>query len=1120
MRINWNLAAGVVFLPAALLAQSTFGTILGTVTDSTGAAVPQAKIMITNQGENVSRATLTDLQGNYEAPNLKAGVYTVTAEAAGFKVFKASGLELIARQTMRVDTKLELGQVNETVNVSAVAPVITTDSSAIASSFGTEQVLQLPANYRGAGSTSPLRLLAYQPGVQSDNSNNFAVQGGLPAQTQVSLDGISTVNAASNSPLGQLFPSAEGIAEMKVQGVGNNAEFGQVGDITTTSRGGANDFHGSAYDYLQNRAFDATAFGSVAKPQKTANDYGGSLGGRLIRNRTFFFATFEDMQYRTGAALQATVPTAAMRGGDFSNEKVSLVDPLNNKVPFANNQIPASRLNPVATKVLPFYQLPNFGSTTTQQAANFRANAANPTTSWQYDGRIDEMLTSKQSLFGRLSWKDQNTTSPQAFVLPPSTSFNNNRSVALSHNYTLRPTMLNEFRFGLSNNDSATSYGFDGKQINAGFGLVNQPPLTFNGLPSFNFSGATSNFGYGKAGFTNSHTYQWTDNFTWTKGRHTLKFGGDIRRLRAQTSLGFTGSDNYGNFAFDGRYSGSDFSDFLLGLPFDSSYASVKQDNDGIAWHYGFFAQDSFKAASRLTLEYGLRWEYHPPFWDTGSDITNFDRSVPLTGRVIIPSTQQALDITAPGFLQSINACPGPAFNGIPCTPFLQANKAGFPEALRFAQKKDFNPRFGFAYRPFNDTKTVIRGGIGRYTMTILGAVFYSLTGISSSDVREFTNNIQNSVPLFQLPQISTNGSGVTSTPYGQAYFGTANDPHFKDPYSIQWNVSVERDLGWSTGLRVSYIALRSVQLPWAPELNQPATSTIPYAQRPLTDRPFPYWGRINTRDTGANAIYNSMQTELTHRLRSGLTLNSAWTWAKDLSDANGPTSSGFSGETGGGRVTNSLCRRCDRGNVGPVRRHRLITTALYDLPFGKSRRFGSTWSPIADAIGGGWHLSSIFLLQTGPYLTATMSGGDPSGTNAPARGTQRPDAVGDGNISNPTADLFFNRSAFVCPGRVAGASDQFNCNVTPIGRFGNAGVGTLVGPGTVNLSMGLGKSFRFGEKAALKFESTFTNLPNHPNLNDPGTTITSIAFGRITSARGADSGGNRVGQFALRFEF
>lgn len=1120
MKVKWNLAAGLLLLPGALLAQSTFGSILGTITDSSGAVTPHARVVVTNEGENTSRSTITDQLGNYEVLNLKAGVYTVSAEAAGFKSVKASQLDLTARQALRVDLRLELGQVTETVNVSAAAAVVTTDTATIASTFNTQQVLELPANYRGAGNTSPLRLLAFQPGIQSDNSYNFSLQGGLPSQTQISLDGISTVSVASNKPLGQLFPSAESIAEMKVQGVGNNAEFGQVGDITTTSRGGTNEFHGSAYDYLQNRAFDATAFGAVSKPQKTANDFGGSFGGRIVRNKTFFFATFEDMQYRTGAALQATVPTQAMRNGDFSNEKIAPVDPLNNNTPFPNKQIPTSRLNPVATKVLPFYQLPNFGSTTVQQSANYRANASNPTTSWQYDTRIDQVLTDRQQLFGRLSWKNQNTTSPLAFVLPASTSYDNARSVAVSHNYMLRPSMLNEFRFGLSNSDSATTYGFDGQKINGTFGLLNQPEVTFNGLPSFNFSGGTSSFGYGKAGFTFSHTYQWTDNFTWTKGRHTFKFGGDVRRLRAQTALGFTGSDNYGNFDFDGRFSGSDVADFLLGLPYHSSYASVKQDNDGISWHYGFFAQDSFKVSSRLTLEYGIRWEYHPPFIDTGSDITNFDRSVPLTGRVIIPSTQHALDITAPGFLQSINACPGPAFNGIPCTPFLQANQAGWPDTLRFAQKTDFNPRIGFAWRPFNDNKTVIRGGVGRYTMTILGSVFYSLTGISSSDVREFTNSIQNGAPLFQLPQISTNGSGITSTPYGQAYFGTANDPHFKDPYSIQWNLSVDRDLGWNTGLRVSYIALRSVQLPWAPDLNQPLPSTTAYANRPLTDRPFPYWSRIYSRDTGANAMYNSMQTELTHRVRGGLTLNGAWTWAKDLSDANGPTSSGFSGETGGGRVTNSLCRRCDRGNVGPVRRHRFISSAVYELPFGKGRHFGSNWSRAVDAVGGGWHLSSILLLQTGPYLTATMSGGDPSGTNASTRGTQRPDAVADGNLSDPTADVFFNRAAFVCPGRIAGTSDQFNCNVAPIGRFGNAGVGTLVGPGTVNLSMGVGKSFRIAERATLKFESTFTNLPNHPNLNDPGTTITSIAFGRITSARGADSGGNRVGQFALRLDF
>ena len=247
---------------------------------------------------------------------------------------------------------------------------------------------------------------------------------------------------------------------------------------------------------------------------------------------------------------------------------------------------------------------------------------------------------------------------------------------------------------------------------------------------------------------------------------------------------------------------------------------------------------------------------------------------------------------------------------------------------------------------------------------------------------------------------------------------------------------------------------------------------------------------------------------------------DTSWTWAKNLSDGNGPASTGWAGATGGGRVTNSLNRAADRGNVAMTRRHRWSTTLFYDLPFGKGRKFGNNMNRLADYVAGGWRLSSSLLVQTGPYLTPTFSGGDPSGTNASARGSMRPDAVSDGNLDNPTASMWFNRNAFVCPGRTAGASNQFDCNVTPIGRFGNAGTATLIGPGTINLSAGMGKDFAITEKVRAKLEGSFTNLPNHPNLSDPSTNITSVSFGVITSARGADSGGNRVGQVAIRLEF
>lgn len=1102
--------------PSFMLAQSTFGSIVGTVTDPSGAAVPSARVNVTNLAENITVSLETDASGNYEALNLKAGTYQVSVEAPGFKTFRVAQVPLAARQVVRVNAKLEVGVVSERIEVQALPALVTTDTQTVTSSLDTRMVLELPANYRGAGSTSPYRLLAYLPGVQSDDGYNFSVQGAVPAQTEVTIDGISTVNVTGHNPLPEVYPSAEGIAEMKVQGVGGNAEFGQIGDITTTSRGGSNAYHGSLFEYMQNRALDAIPFGAASKPQKVANTFGGSLGGRVKRDRTFFFATLEAMQYRQAAVLQATVPTAAMRAGDFSKEPRALRDPFTG-APLPNKQVPASQILTFPRKVLEFYPLPNYGPADVQVSANFRKNEAAPVASRQSDVRLDHMLTSKQSVFGRFSWKNISTTSPTWQLLPADTSEVRARNFVLSHNYSIGPGVLNEFRFGYTINDSAVSYHFDGWKITAEMGLQGLPELIYNGLPGVTFSQGTSGFGKSRPNFQYSHLYQWADNFTFAKGRHTFKFGGDVRRIHAQSALSFGLS--HGDFRFDGRFSGIDVADFLMGLPFTSRYSAAKINNDGSTAHYAAFVQDSFKITPRLTLEYGLRWEYHPAYKDANGNITNFDRTVPRTGRVIIPSGRSALELTYPGFLLSINACPAPDWNGIPCTPFLQADQVGWPDSLRFAQKNDLAPRFGFAYRPSGSTKTSIRGGVGRYFMVPLGSFYYGLTAIHASGVQEFANSITGGVPAFRLPQISPGGSGITSAGKGNAYFGTAEDPYYKDPFAIQWHMTVERDLGWDTGLRLSYIGMRFVQQPWAPDLNQPPASTVPYAQRPVTDRPFPYWSRVYSYDSGANAIYNAAQTEVRHRFRSGLSFNTAWTWAKHLSDnGNAPTSWG--NELGNGRLANSLDRRSNRGNVAPTRRHRWITNAIYELPFGKGRRFMNQAHPLLQGLAGGWRLSTILLLQTGPYLTATFSGGDPSGTNASVRGTQRPDAVGSPNLSDPTADRFWNRAAFVCPGRVPGAADQFNCNVAPIGRFGNGGVGTLLGPSTINLSMGLGKEFRIKERATLKFEGSFTNLPNHPNLANPGTDITSLAFGRTTSARGADSGGNRVGQFGLRVVF
>ena len=274
------------------------------------------------------------------------------------------------------------------------------------------------------------------------------------------MDGISTVSVRSNGPLTEMFPSAETIAEMKVQAVGNNAEYGQVGDITTTSRGGSNEFHGSLFNYLQNAAFDAKSFGAATKPQKSANTYGGSFGGRVIANRTFFYGAFERMDFRRGTTIQNTVPTQGMRSGDMTNEPVTIRDL--SGTPYPGNRLPTAQISPIATKFLEYYPLPNFGPGVRQQNSNFRENRAAPVKSWQYDVRIDHTLTSKQSLFGRFSYKNQTEIAPNALALPADDVLNKSRNLVLSHNYTITPRLLNEFRAGIVRSDVVRSYRFDG----------------------------------------------------------------------------------------------------------------------------------------------------------------------------------------------------------------------------------------------------------------------------------------------------------------------------------------------------------------------------------------------------------------------------------------------------------------------------------------------------------------------------------------------------------------------------------------------------------------------------------------------------------------------------------
>ena len=1153
-------------------AQSVLGTISGTIHDSSGAVIPAAKVILHRVETNTDRSVDADASGNYTAINVEAGTYDITTSAKGFSSSVGKGAVLIARQQLRYDVTLSVTAVAQTVEVNASdAGVIDTQTSQISASLTPELVLDLPANYRGAGSTSPLNVIQTLPGVQPDTAQyppapsthpqpglKFSLHGGLPSQTEVTVDGISAQNTTNNNIQSDAFPSAESVAEIRVDGVNNNPEYGQPGEITTVTKSGTNRLHGSAYEYHQNQALDAIPYGTdrANKPHKVANDFGFSLGGPVFlphvydgHNRTFFFAAYEGLRYPQSIVLHANVPTVAMKLGDFSKETTT---PLNNPFTggkYANNMVP---VNASSATFLQFYPDPNIGppgetlnDAIAARGYNYLSTRRYDISSNQADFRGDQTFSSRASVSGRYTFKNINQLQPADLKLPYSTAFAKYKILAATFGYAITPQLANEFRFGFTLERDGNSNSFNGPGFLASTNLNGVSPAFFNGIPHVNFNVVTSVGS--RLGFEErSRVFQYVDNITWQRGNHLLRFGGDIRHLNAFTEAGgATVSANYGNFYFNASAptsTGQEFADFLIGVPQTSQTSVISQDNNGVTTSYALYAQDTWKATPNLTLSFGLRYERHPALKATNGLAGNFDPSVAQTGRLVYPAGYaNTLSVQE---LANVNACitpgvdnpyannqPGP--NGAPCTPVVTNKQAGLPQGLRQTPAFRFMPRVGFAYRPFGNDRTAIRGGAGYYNITTTGALFYALTQTLQSNLQNFNNFIvPGGGPAFSFPNTNTNTNTFTPS-LGSLYFYSAVDTKWRDPYSLQTNLSIDHDFGHNIGGRISYVGLHTWHLVWQPQFNQlkRSSTTISTDTSRTSEIPFPNFYQVTDRSTSAQADYHALEAELSHRFGNGLSFDSSYTWAKNLSDNQGSygsfAGSAFVDEQGGYSPTDSFNRHIDYGNVSATRRHRWLTTAIYELPVGRSRHFGSGMNRFADLAFGGWQLSNIFLYQSGTFLTAFIPNGtiDPSGTGsgvALGGASQRPDIIGDPNSGSHNRNHWFNNNAFACPGQTIayGATCNVGVGSAPIGRFGNESVGDLVGPGTVSLSTGLSKSFTIVEGVRLRAEGTFTNVLNHTNLADPQLDLTQASFGQITQARGSDFGGNRTGQLSLKLEF
>jgi len=802
----------LAFLAGDLHAQSVQGNILGTVKDVAGALVPGATVNLRSLEEGTTRTTQSSSSGDYEFVDAKAGHYTVEVSLNGFEKWTATNVTLAARQQLRLNVSLVVGSIQQEVQVSGdTVSTIDTETPSINAVYSAAEAANLPVNTRAsANGTSALSIVGTLPGVQADHGS-FALQGGLPFQTEVSVDGITIQSAASNSPVADAFPSSESISELRADGAMNNAEFGQPGEITITTKGGTNKIHGSVFWYHQNAAFDAIPYTypiTTIKPKLIGNTYGGSFGGPVViphlyngHNKTFIFGAYEGWRHPSQTSKSYIVPSTLMKKGDFSKYLVAGAN--GNPTPLAGLTNPFTggsygtglpSINSSAQKLLSFYPDPNVGdptSYTDNGVSNYNVNKDSSGKSDQFDVRGDQYFGSNQKflLWGRFTWKNYPINSPEPLAVPSALQTNQSRVLKISANWTITPHIINEAGFGFTRFTSGQTNSFDGTAFTQGLGLTGLQNLFYNGIPELDFNNVSALNADRLNSLNKSNTYVYTDTLSWSKGRHEFRFGGDIRTLQAITPLGFNGSDNYGTFQYNtknsgGLFTGVDFADFLLGLPYQTFYDVVQQDNNGESAHYHFFGQDQWKVSSNLTLSYGVRYELHPGYHDVGGDIGNFDPSLSLAGRSIYPDGKSSL--LAQSFLASANACDpdgvnntnSATVNGAPCMPVLTNSQSGFPAGLKKYPHLRFMPRFGFAYRPFNDDKTAIRGGFGMYNITLLGSNFYSLTGTLQAQTTQYTNTLNTATHAvgYQWPSIYGGaGNGGCTTCYGQDYFGTAN---------------------------------------------------------------------------------------------------------------------------------------------------------------------------------------------------------------------------------------------------------------------------------------------------------------------------------------------------------
>jgi hypothetical protein len=961
-------------VPALVMAQSPLGTVTGVATDATGSPVPSASVVLTNEDTGFSIESLTNQTGTYTFPNLRPGSYKLKATTKGFRPFETETFQLRAFQTVRQDLEFEVQGTATEVTISASADTpLTTESPSITNRLSSRQILELPTNlrsvYNNAGDSGlvftmmPLTI----PGVvQVGAGAAWLVPGSGANGVRLKVDGIETNfgNFGGPDPVSQ--PSFESVEEFTANILTNRAEFGGQGQITTVTRAGTNAYHGNLFWYLRNSALDARNAFVPNKPFQNIHNFGASAGGPVRKDSTFFFATYDQTRGVRSYLFSPNVPTMAMRQGNFAGLG-TIRNPYNGQ-PFPNNRIPAQMISPEALRAQDiFYPVPNFGSPALT-AGNYRASFNGPEDHQIYELRLDHNLQSGHSLFGRYQYKDSDYEIPGArSALPPQSTgtSTNHRDV---HFFTagdalaISPAMFNEFRAGVVVLRSDSDANNRGQQLLDEIGIQGISGLDdIKGIPNINIAGLTPVTQL-LLNPVNDGRWQISDTLSWITGRHSTKFGFEVVRWFINRYLPVE-SARFGNFSFTNRYTGQPYADFLLGLPTSVTRLDPYPTQYNRFTDLNLFAQDDFKVTPRLTLSYGLRYEYNQPAAAEDGNMYSFD---PASGSIIIPG-EESRSLFARAFPSNL--------------PVITADQLDLGSSLRRPDRNNFAPRFGLSYQ-VND-KTVVRGGWGIYYAHFSGAVPAFLSAGPYSISTTSNNPVGEPVFTFADPFSAPASAGTLNVN------GVTAD--LRNAYTMQYNFTVERQLERDTVVRVSYIGSKGSQLPYLRNINQPLPSALPFS---AARRPYTRFNNITYAENGANSFYSGLQTQVHRRFSRGLMFTSTWTWAKYLSEVDDTGNAELNTQ-----IENAYDRSRDRGDVYSVPRHQWQNQVLYELP-GQGRLLG------------GWQLNALVNLSTGNYLNPVNAGPDPAGTNVT---TSRPDVLRE--IAYPEEQgAWFDRAVFAIP--------------------------------------------------------------------------------------------------------